>query len=189
MEYTFLPAVLAGGLLAYHIWRAGEAFVRLSGAGRRSELLGATVAREELLRTKRRLLEALREVEFDRQAGKLDEPDSHTLRRELEPRVMAVMKQIDVMDKVDERGVAIEAELGQRLRGGVAGPAPSSQAAAPSPGPVSAKGDCSKCGRAYQPGDRFCQGCGASTAAHCKPCGLTLEPDSRFCQRCGGSVA
>lgn len=190
MEYTFLPAVLAGGLLAYHMWRTGEAFAGISAGRKASDRRGEAMARDELLRSKRLLLEALREVEFDRQAGKLDDDDSGALRRELEPRVMAVMKKIDAIDQVDVRGVAVEAELSRRMTAGASAAALGSTAAASAPTESAASaGKCSTCGRAHGPEDRFCQGCGASTVAYCKACDLRLEPDSRFCQQCGGSVA
>ncbi len=50
---------------------------------------------------------------------------------------------------------------------------------------------CPSCGRAYQPGDRFCVGCGAALPAVapaerlCPSCGASLREDDRFCPKCG----
>jgi predicted RNA-binding Zn-ribbon protein involved in translation (DUF1610 family) len=54
---------------------------------------------------------------------------------------------------------------------------------------------CPACGRAYQPGDRFCVGCGAglpevaSVAMVCPSCGAALRDGDRFCPKCGHNMA
>jgi uncharacterized OB-fold protein len=54
---------------------------------------------------------------------------------------------------------------------------------------------CPSCGRAYQPGDQFCVGCGsklpavAVAAQLCPACGATLRAGDRFCSKCGHDTA
>jgi membrane protein implicated in regulation of membrane protease activity len=47
---------------------------------------------------------------------------------------------------------------------------------------------CPACHRQIQPGDAFCEGCGAEIAAYCSKCGARLCPGARFCEVCGFSV-
>lgn len=102
------------GLLAYHVLRTVEELRSIAQAPPAPPSFG-DARRKELLRRKRLRLEDLREVEFDYSAGKLDEADRDSLMTELKGRVVALMKEIDALDQVDERGRSIEAELEQRL--------------------------------------------------------------------------
>lgn len=114
MDLTALPALAALGLLAYHLWRTVEGIAAVGPTP--PPATGAQEARrDELLRSKRRLLEDLAEVDFDHAAGKLDAADRDALSRELKVRVVALMKEIDALDDVDTRGARIEAELARRL--------------------------------------------------------------------------
>jgi class 3 adenylate cyclase len=45
--------------------------------------------------------------------------------------------------------------------------------------------DCRSCGRALEPGTRFCPACGTPTERACAACGATLPADGRFCPSCG----
>lgn len=60
---------------------------------------------------------------------------------------------------------------------------------------------CAACGRAYQPGDRFCIGCGAdlpqpaadadgadATGPACPECSAALREGDQFCAKCGHSL-
>ena len=52
---------------------------------------------------------------------------------------------------------------------------------------------CPACGRAYQPGDRFCVRCGhdlpgekvASPGPTCPSCGADIHAEDQFCAKCG----
>ncbi len=48
---------------------------------------------------------------------------------------------------------------------------------------------CASCGRASQPGARFCGGCGKPFAPRCPACGAAGEPGASFCQACGAALA
>src|SRR5262245_14021374 len=49
--------------------------------------------------------------------------------------------------------------------------------------------DCSTCGRANRPGNRFCSGCGRPLAPRCPACGAEAEPGAQFCGDCGAPLA
>jgi predicted amidophosphoribosyltransferase len=54
---------------------------------------------------------------------------------------------------------------------------------------------CPACGRAHQPTDRFCVGCGqvlsspASAGLACPSCGTAIRREDRFCARCGETLS
>jgi predicted amidophosphoribosyltransferase len=53
---------------------------------------------------------------------------------------------------------------------------------------------CPSCGRGYEPGDRFCVGCGQPLSqahpaeAACPSCGAPIQGDDRFCAKCGETL-
>jgi class 3 adenylate cyclase/predicted nucleic acid-binding Zn ribbon protein len=49
--------------------------------------------------------------------------------------------------------------------------------------------DCSNCGAANDPGQKFCGQCGASLVTACPNCGSANPADRRFCGECGTSLA
>ncbi len=114
MDLTALPAMAALGLLVFHLVRAFEEVSRI----RQDPTVVVSrgdARRKELLRRKRRRLEDMRDVEFDYTAGKLDAKDRDSLTTELKGRVVALMKEVDVIDNVEGRGAKIEAELAERM--------------------------------------------------------------------------
>jgi predicted amidophosphoribosyltransferase len=53
---------------------------------------------------------------------------------------------------------------------------------------------CPSCGRGYEPGDRFCVGCGQtlsqadSARPACPSCGAASHAEDRFCAKCGATL-
>ena len=45
--------------------------------------------------------------------------------------------------------------------------------------------NCQSCGRALEPGTRFCPACGTPTQRACAACGTPLPSDAHFCPACG----
>lgn len=128
-------------------------------------------------------LAALREIEFDRETGKLSDSDYAALKSKYTAEALAIL-----------RG---ESDTG----GAPAGP--------PSPGPASGdSGDavealiadrvrtlqaspirCRACGPRPESDALFCSSCGRSlTIGGCAGCGAPLVPGSRFCEGCGAAV-
>ena len=48
--------------------------------------------------------------------------------------------------------------------------------------------NCSNCGAEAQPGQKFCQDCGARLAEVCPNCGQAVQPGARFCGECGTNL-
>ncbi len=117
-------------------------------------------------------LAALKEIEFDRETGKLSDDDYGFLKAKYTAAAIAALREDDAAASDD-----LEAMIAARVR---ALRAPS--AAVPT---------CAACGPRLEPDAIFCSGCGGRLAlpTGCPDCGAALPADSRFCERCGSRVA
>lgn len=75
------------------------------------------------------------------------------------------------------------------------------QQSVPISAPAMTENVCPKCGKAFNPGSKFCMGCGAQLSApapapapvaprgsFCKGCGAPLKSGDKFCMKCGARV-
>jgi hypothetical protein len=115
-------------------------------------------------------LTALKEIEFDRETGKLSDADYELLKRKYTVAALAALRHEQASAPPTDVEAMIAAKVAA-LRGGY--PA------------------CTTCGPRPEPDALFCSGCGRrlSTGTHCERCGAVLEPASRFCEGCGSRVA
>ena len=113
----------------------------------------------ELIARRDKVYQALRELRFDHQVGKVSETDYKVFDAQLKGQAVAVLKEIDGLKKAEadpDLDTQIEAEIAA-LRS--IGQAPLSGAAAET-GPVAPVNFCPKCGTNVKPGDQFCGKCG-----------------------------
>ena len=113
----------------------------------------------ELIARRDKVYQALRELRFDHQVGKVSETDYKVFDAQLKGQAVAVLKEIDGLKKAEadpDLDTQIEAEIAA-LRS--IGQAPLSGAAAET-GPVAPVNFCPKCGTKVKPSDRFCGKCG-----------------------------
>jgi hypothetical protein len=117
-------------------------------------------------------LTALKEIEFDRETGKLSDADYAYLKEKYTAAALEALRAEGPDD--------IEAMVAARVR-------VLRSASAPSPGAMV----CAACGPRPEPDAVFCSGCGVrlAVAGQCERCGAALAPDSRFCEGCGCRVA
>ncbi len=115
-------------------------------------------------------LAALREIEFDRETGKLSDADYAYLKSRYTTEAVAALR----ADDADSTSSDIEAMIAARARA-IAG------------GTVA----CRSCGPRPEPDAVFCSTCGqrVSGAQDCARCGAALPNDGRFCEQCGTGVA
>jgi len=117
-------------------------------------------------------LTALKEIEFDRETGKLSEDDYAFLKQKYTVEALSALRA-----ETDSPRTDVEALVAARLAvirgGGEGGTA------------------CSGCGAPGEPGTRFCPACGTALGGPtvCANCGSELPAGSRFCGACGGQVA
>lgn len=124
---------------------------------------------EDPLETRRgQSLAALKELDFDREMGKLSDEDYATLRATYTAEALAALRAEEpAATAIDDPAEALIA----RARG-ASGTA------------------CADCGPRPEPDARFCSECGGALgAAACAVCGAVLRPDARFCESCGTAAA
>jgi NADH pyrophosphatase NudC (nudix superfamily) len=120
-------------------------------------------------------VQALRDLEFDREMGKLSDADYEALRATLENRALAAMQSIEQLNsKIEAASIApaprpaLRVEPPRRVE-------PARTAQFPSFTPA-------RTGIATARGVRFCPQCGTRTIAdarYCSECGLALRPAGR----------
>ncbi len=120
---------------------------------------------------------ALKEIEFDRETGKLSDTDY----QQLKARYSAEALEAIAADENGAAGVDPEALISARVA-----QLRSARTAVLPPTPV-----CARCGPRPEADALFCSSCGSSLsqASFCSSCGSALAPMSRFCSDCGTRVA
>lgn len=136
-------------------------------------------------------LTALREIEFDRETGKLSDDDYASLKSKYTAEALAILR----LESGDRQGAPAP---GAGSAGGSAAPARS----AADPGDAveamiaervrtmqATNIRCRICGPRPESDALFCSSCGRSlTVGGCASCGAPLIPGSRFCEGCGSAV-
>jgi double zinc ribbon protein len=129
-------------------------------------------------------LSALKEIEFDRETGKLSDPDYQLLKAKYTAVALEAIRHETEVGPGD-----IEALVAAKVRALRLAGSPTSPNA-----PTSSSGSsqaCNACGPRPEPDALFCSSCGRRlpTRSACDRCGAALTPDSRFCESCGRQVA
>ncbi len=126
---------------------------------------------EALLTQRDALYDSIRDVDLDRELGRVSVADHEQHRREYVAEAADVLRRIDEIGghRLDRR---IEMEV-TRLRAG----RPSELGAA-----------CPHCGAPRAEGDRFCPSCGHRLDAVCPHCGAPVGAGDRFCRECGNRL-
>jgi hypothetical protein len=121
-------------------------------------------------------LAALKEIEFDRETGKLSESDYQLLKTKYTSAAIEALRS-ETAGGADD----VEAMVAARVRV-LRLAADSTLPGAPT---------CSSCGPRPEPDAVFCSECGRRLAAagRCTSCGAAIVPGSRFCDGCGTQVA
>ena len=124
-------------------------------------------------------LAALKEIEFDRETGKLSDEDYAFLKGKYTGVALEALRAEAASQAAGDGDV--EVMIAARVR------ALRSAATSAPPGAPA----CPACGPRPEPDAVFCSSCGRRLHAGgaCAGCGAELGPDSRFCARCGTGVA
>jgi hypothetical protein len=122
---------------------------------------------------------ALKEIEFDRETGKLSDADYQYLKTKYTAEALEVLRHEE--EAVPGVPGDVEALIADRVR-----TLRSAAASVPPGTPV-----CVTCGARPEPDAAYCSTCGGMlpAPAACARCGGPLCPDSRFCEGCGNRVA
>lgn len=165
----------------------------------------------DLLARRDRLVEELRDLEFEAALNKVSPQDLAELRARYESEAVALVRTLD--ERASDFDGRIEADVSARIEkadaaraakaGGAAppqaAPAPEAAPAAAPPPAVSLDKDeaeptagpqCGACGAGVAPDDAFCDACGAPQQPQpaCPSCGEENRPGARFCRKCGAGL-
>ena len=124
---------------------------------------------------------ALKEIEFDRETGKLSQRDYELLKSRYSAEALEALGADEGAPEPSTRAADVESLIAGRAR------LLRAARAAGGPAPVS----CRSCGPRPEPGATYCSRCGQplNPAACCSSCGAALPEDSLFCATCGRKVA
>jgi hypothetical protein len=112
---------------------------------------------------------ALREIEFDRETGKLSDSDYETLKARYTAEALETMRAAD-RATLDPAAADLAEEAILRYRRRVS--------------------SCAVCGPRPEPDAAYCSSCGRFLAGACGGCGAPVtEPAARFCTTCGRTLA
>lgn len=130
-------------------------------------------------------LAALKEIEFDRETGKLSDADYDFLKAKYTGAALESLRQ----EQVEAVSGGVEALIANKVRA-----LRFASAATPTDTPLQSAGPgqaCSTCGPRPEADAVFCSSCGCLLPAllHCNRCGASLAPGGRFCESCGQPVA
>jgi Double zinc ribbon len=136
---------------------------------------------EELLAERDATFQAIRDLKFDHQIGKITDEDFMVFEANLKESAANALRTLDRWESETDSEVDLVLERAVAAR----------RAALGTPGLA-----CSNCGRPSAAGDTFCAGCGESIvqtpsttpqkpALTCPHCGRLNEVEDRFCTGCG----
>lgn len=139
---------------------------------------------DELIAQRDAVFQALRDLHFDRQVGKVTAEDFTVFEANLKDAAADALRAVDHWEA--QADAALDATLERAI-------------AARRAALTTAGRTCPACGRSALADDKFCAGCGAmlpvgepppATAQDaCPQCGRPYEPDDRFCGGCGRARA
>jgi Double zinc ribbon len=123
--------------------------------------------RDALLAEKQSAYDAITDIDFEYETGKLSDADFAELRSSYRGRALEIMGRIDAFD-------AEAALVTDQVTGRAAG---------------ATQSRCPGCGNPTSASDQFCSACGSALAHDdlCASCRSPLDPDDRFCAACGHS--
>ena len=133
-------------------------------------------------------LAALKEIEFDRETGKLSDEDYEFLKAKYTAVAVEVLRR----DQAEPVSNDIEALIAARVRSLRSATAPTPSDTLSPLSALSGSGPaCDTCGPRPEPDAVFCSTCGRRLTARqcCDRCGAGLVRGSRFCEACGRPVA
>lgn len=122
---------------------------------------------------------ALREIEFDRETGKLSDQDYDRLKAAYTAEAVAALRVEE--GRAARASGSVEALIAERVR------AIGARAVAK---PPAGGASCITCGPRPESDAIYCSTCGTMLAGHgCARCGAALPAGARFCEACGSPVA
>ncbi|MFQ5341712.1 MAG: zinc-ribbon domain-containing protein [Anaerolineae bacterium] len=137
--------------------------------------------------------DAIRDVDFDRETGKLTAEDHRLMRERLTAEGVRLLQELDRLmqsDVRDDLEQEIEREVTALRQVAPAEAGEEQPARVPTAGQSDrAVSTCPTCGEPVRAGAQFCTHCGANLALTCPECGVAVVADDRFCRSCGAQLS
>ena len=173
MTLLFLAA-LASGVVLFVLF---PIFARASEVSQRPTAIAQE--RRSLSEKRDRLYEAIKDVEFEYQAGKLSDTDYKSVRTDCLAQAAEVLARLEEIDESDTAGAKATEE-----KDSIAverSPESTEVASGPS---------CPSCKQPNPAAAKFCMRCGCkmTSPANCPQCGAELQNEARFCTACGVTI-
>ena len=132
----------------------------------------------ELIRKKESSYEAIKELDFDYNTGKLSDEDYQNLYKTYKFEALKAIREMDkeTLTEMESIDAEVETEI-QEMRSGLYSSSDNQH--------VPAAGTCPACGAEYDKGDSFCKTCGAQLGKKCGACGSLNLDSAKFCYSCG----
>jgi hypothetical protein len=133
-------------------------------------------------------LAALKEIEFDRETGKLSDEDYELLKAKYTVAAVEALRGEQAGLVSNDIEALIAAKVRSLRSATATAPLDTSSPRSVTSGSAPA---CDRCGPRPEPDALFCSTCGRHLPApqYCDRCGAGLVPGSRFCEACGRPVA
>ena len=132
-------------------------------------------------------IDALREIEFDRETGKLSDDDYAALKSEYTRTALVEMRAREPVPAAGVNFTDVAAAEPSHSVSDVTGLDPAEAAVLRY---RAVRRSCDDCGPRPEPDPVFCSNCGKYLKGACAHCGAAIDqPRSRFCANCGSSLA
>jgi hypothetical protein len=142
-------------------------FTEATAAGPAPELDETALALADLSDKKAMLYEAIQDLDFEKDSGKISDSDYQTARNDYLAQVSVVMEKMDAL----------------------APPKPDDRKKTPKEPRQESAFECARCGASNPKGSNFCLECGAGFETACAACGESLPTKAKFCNACGEKVS
>jgi len=139
---------------------------------------GANDYKYELIRKKESSYEAIKELDFDYNTGKLSDEDYQNLYRTYKFEALKAIRELDKenLTETELLDAEVEAEI-REMRSSLYSSSDNQH--------VHVAGTCPACGAEYDEGDSFCKTCGVQLGKKCDACGSLNLYSAKFCYSCG----
>ncbi len=166
MTLLFLAA-LASGVVLFVLF---PIFARASEVSQRPTAIAQE--RRSLSEKKDRLYEAIKDIDFEYQAGKLSDTDYKSVRTDCLAQAAEVIARLEEIDESDAAGAKATEEKDSVAVDVASGPS------------------CPSCEQKNPAGAQFCMSCGSkmTSLANCPQCGTELQKEAHFCTACGVTI-
>lgn len=144
---------------------------------------------QDLEEKKLRLYAAIKDLDFEKEAGKVSGDDYDRARDDYLGQVAEILARIDVLSPKPAPGAGGKSKRAAKTPESEAGPERRTETEPESTSRDEDTRACGGCGVANPASAKFCMSCGKALDLVCDACGTKLPDDAKFCLSCGKKVS